>query len=316
MNRSNYYNYIEEKINTLATRINTRGKQNILDLNIHSENFYAFFLGELFQWELKNANSTSQNIEGIDLIDHTKKFVVQVSSTNTKAKVESSLNKDLINQYKNYTFKFISIANDADNLRGMIFSNPHGIKFDPLSDIIDKKSILGSILGMKIDDLRRIYDFIQKELGQSVDIIKLDTILASVINILAKENWDGVIKEQIIPFNIESKIDYNNLGKTKRIIDDYKIYHGRIEAIYDEYDSQGSNRSYAVLQFIQKYYIEELSLSDDTNIVFSNISKRIFKKVEESGNFIKIEIETLSLCVDILVVDAFIRCKIFENPNN
>lgn len=33
MNRTHYFNYIEEKLGTLAYRINLRGKINILDLN-------------------------------------------------------------------------------------------------------------------------------------------------------------------------------------------------------------------------------------------------------------------------------------------
>lgn len=41
MNRSTYFNYIEEKLGVLSFRINTRGKINLLDLNIYSETFFA-----------------------------------------------------------------------------------------------------------------------------------------------------------------------------------------------------------------------------------------------------------------------------------
>ena len=44
MNRTTYFNYIEEKLNINAVRIEARGKLNILDLNQHSENFYNDFL--------------------------------------------------------------------------------------------------------------------------------------------------------------------------------------------------------------------------------------------------------------------------------
>jgi len=43
MNRSLYFDYIDEKLNTHATRINSRGKLNILNLHNHSEHFYAYF---------------------------------------------------------------------------------------------------------------------------------------------------------------------------------------------------------------------------------------------------------------------------------
>ncbi len=138
MNRSDY---IVEKIDTLATRINSKGRLNILNLHVHSEDFYAFLLNELYGWQLKNANSSKQNVEGIDLIDHANKFIIQVSATNTKQKVESSLDKDLIKIHSTYTFKFISIANDADDLRKKTFDNPHGIKFNPQDDVVDKQRV-------------------------------------------------------------------------------------------------------------------------------------------------------------------------------
>jgi len=36
--------------------------------------------------------------------------------------------------------------------------------------------------------------------------------------------------------------------------------------------------------------------------------------VLESANFTRIPIDELEICINIIVVDAFIRCKIFENP--
>ena len=47
MNRSNYFNYIEEKLNILSYRIKSRGKINLLDLNIYSETFFAELMNHL-----------------------------------------------------------------------------------------------------------------------------------------------------------------------------------------------------------------------------------------------------------------------------
>ena len=57
MNRLNNFNYIEDKLNYLAYRIESRGGLNLLELNLHSENFYLHFLNLLFDWDLKNLNS-------------------------------------------------------------------------------------------------------------------------------------------------------------------------------------------------------------------------------------------------------------------
>ena len=70
MNRTSYFDYIEEKLHILAFRIENRNKLNLLELNIHSENFFAFLCNIIFNLELENLNYSHQNIDGIDLIDH------------------------------------------------------------------------------------------------------------------------------------------------------------------------------------------------------------------------------------------------------
>ena len=54
MNRSQYFNYIEDKIDYLSYRISKRGKINLLDLNIYSETFFAEMINMLLKFDLKN----------------------------------------------------------------------------------------------------------------------------------------------------------------------------------------------------------------------------------------------------------------------
>lgn len=315
MNRPNYFNVIEERLNLLALRIISRGKLNILDYHGHSENFYQYFLNEVYCWTVTNENDNKQNVEAIDLIDHTNKFVIQVSSTASKQKIESSLSKDSIKTYTGYNFKFISIARDADDLRKDTFKNPHGINFTPSTDIIDKNSILSKIRGLHIDDQERIYYFVKKELVMEIDPMKLESNLAVVINILSKEDWDK--KEpvaEINSFEIERKISHNNLNAAKIIIDDYMVHYGRVDKIYTEFDSQGSNKSKSVLSTIRQEYAKAKSSLTDDQLFFDVISK-VERKVLNSSNYTSIPFDELELCTNILVVDTFIRCKIFENPD-
>lgn len=314
MNRTEYYNYIDEKLHVLAHRIITGGKLNMLSLHMHSENFYLHFFNLLYDYVLENLNQILQNVEAIDLVDHTNKIVMQVSSTNTKQKIESALEKNIIQEYSNYTFKFISIAKDASNLRKNTFNNPNSIDFNPSEDIYDITSILNKILVDDIDKQKAIYKFIQKELGNEVDIVKLDSNLASVINILAKEKWDETNEYDLInSFEIDRKIDYNDLDSAKGIIEEYSLYYGRVDAKYSEFDSLGNNKSNSVLATIKREYLKLKNKENADNVFFSVINT-VKNKILESANFAQIPIDELELCVDILVVDAFIRCKIFKNP--
>lgn len=315
MNRAHYFNYIEEKLSNLATRIELRGKLNILDLNMHSENFYQEFFNLLFSWNLTNLNAVKQNVEAIDLIDPVNKIVIQVSSTATKQKIESSLSKDL-SAYKDYAFKFISISKDASSLRSQPIKNPHGLKFDSASDIHDVKSILNFIVGLGIDEQRSLFLFIKKELGSEIDLSKIESNLATIISILAKENWaQGILSTEVNPYEVDRKISHNNLNVTKYIIEDYSVHYGRVDQIYSEFSKQGVNKSISVLGAIRSVYSEnKILLADDA--LFFKVIEEVLYRIQESANYQPIALEELELCVNILVVDAFIRCKIFENPTN
>lgn len=316
MNRPNYFNAIEERLNLLALRIISRGRLNILDFHGHSENFYQYFLNELYGWTVANENDNKQNVEAIDLIDHSNKFIIQVSATASKQKIESSLSKDSIKNYKGYTFKFVSTATDADDLRKKTFANPHGISFTPSTDIIDKNSILSKIRGLLPDDQKRIYEFVKKELVPEIDPMKLEYNLASIINILSKEDWDkSEPVSEINSYEIDRKISHNNLNAAKAIINDYTVHYGRVDKIYSEFDSQGSNKSSSVLSTIRREYSKAKNTLTDDQLFFEVISK-VEEKVLNSSNYSSIPVDELELCVNILVVDAFIRCKIFENPDN
>jgi len=310
MNRSPYFNFIEEKLCHLATRIEVRGHLNILDLNLHSENFYLHFLNLLFDWKLKNLNVVDPNAQAIDLIDTTNKIVVQVSAIATKQKVESALTK----KYKGYSFKFISISKDASDLRTKFFSNPNELKFSPDKDIFDVPSLLKLINVMNIDQMKDVYEFLKKELKSEPDPEKVESNLTTIIKILSKEDWrQDPLDFESIPYDIEAKILYNQLNTARVFIEAYAVHYPRIDKIYSDFDRQGANKSLSILDGIRTEYIKLGSVySPDQRFLL--IIEKIIQKIRESANYTPMPEEELELSVQILVVDAFIRCKIFKNP--
>ncbi len=297
----------------LARRIETRGKLNILDFHLHSEPFYQHFFNLLFGWNLINLNTVKQNVEAIDLLDASEKIIIQVSATATVQKVESALTKDL-SAYSCYRFKFISISKPADELRKKMFNNPHNLSFTPATDIYDIVSILREVNALQIDPLKRIYEFIKKELGEEISSQNVETNLATIINILAKEDLNHIQQEMtILPYDVEKKIDINQLDAVRSIIDDYTIHYGRLDKIYSVFDSQGSNKSLSVFNVIRRQYVNNVGeMSADK--LFLAVIDGVIEVIQFSKNFEFLPLDELELCASILVVDAFIRCKIFKNP--
>lgn len=315
MNRSNYFNYIEEKLNILSYRIKSRGKINLLDLNIYSETFFAELMNRLLGYELKNINVIRQNTEGIDLVDNKNRVIVQVSSTSSKQKIENSLAKKILEDYSGFCFKFIAISGDVDKLRAQAFTNPYKVIFSPSNDIYDIKSLLNIVLNMQISSQRGLYEFLKDELGSFVDIVKVDSNLASIINILSQEDLSGIVDSpEINSFEILRKIEFNDLLTVQPTIDDYKIYYSRLDEKYKEFDKQGANKSLSVLAVIRKQYIKLLGENVEPYEMFFSIIDNLIELIMNSKNYVEIPYEELEMCVSILVVDTFIRCKIFKNP--
>lgn len=311
MNRSRYFNYIEEKLNLLGQRIHARGKLNILDLNIQAEVFYMFLFNHIYGYSLKNANESKSNYAAIDLIDTTNKIVIQVSATASFSKIQSSLTEDLVS----YQFKFISLVKDASSLKTKVFDIPNTLAFTPKDDIYDIPTILQDILYLDIDKQKNLYHFIEKELGNKDKGVNLESNLTIVINTLAKENLSEVSSEiDLTEFKIDSKIQFNNLHKARGIIEDYKVHYHRLNRIYSEFDQCGVNKSFSILQNLQSIYRKNSDISSPDQLFFQIIDD-VQEKIISSSNFVEMPIDELDLAINILVVDAFVRCKIFENPN-
>lgn len=313
MNRSNYFDLIEERLSFLAYRIEVRGGLNILDLHLHSENFYLHFLNLLFDWKLQNLNIERQNAAGIDLIDAARSIIVQVSATATKQKIESALAKNL-SIYRDYSFKFISICKDANELRTKTFTNPWNLRFSPAADIFDVQSLLKLISTMTIDRQKEVWEFLKSELKREPDPEKVEYNLTAIIKILSAENWSqNAPAFETVPYDIEAKISYNQLDTARDSIDNYKIHYSRIDKIYSNFDKQGVNKSLSILNGIHTEYATLGSVGSPDQRFFVIIEK-VVEKIRGSANYTPIPEDELKLCVQILVVDAFIRCKIFKNP--
>jgi len=315
MNRSKYFDYIDRELTALSSRIQTRGRVNLLDLHIHSENFFAGLMNILLHVNLKNINAICQNTEGIDLIDENNKIIAQVSSTCTKQKIETSLVKSILNDYTDFRFLFIAITGDATKLRNSTFRNPYNVKFLPNKDIYDIAFILEKVLYAPINDQRTLFEFIKSELGRDIDMVKVDTNLASIINILSKENFNlSQDQPNINSFEILRKIEFNDLLKVQPTIEDYKIFYRKLDEKYREFDKLGSNRSLSVFSVLKRFYIQRAMKSHEPYEIFYSIIDDVVELITKSNNYIDIPYEELEMCASILVVDAFIRCKIFKNP--
>jgi len=162
--------------------------------------------------------------------------------------------------------------------------------------------------------MRAVSEFLKKELRSDPDPKKIESNLAAIIKLLAREDWSkGAPVFEIVPYDIEAKISYNQLNSARVLIDDYKVHHTRIRKIYEDFDKQGANKSLSVLNGIRTEFLN-LGPVGSPDQYFTSLIERVCRKIRASSNYTHMPDEELVLSVQILVVDAFIRCKIFKNP--
>lgn len=190
---------------------------------------------------------------------------------------------------------------------------PHRVLFNPKTDILDIHFIADRIKGMTdIEKVATIAMYVRNNIRHDTpSSVQLTSGLNDIICLLAKDSLNEGDFDTA-DFEIKAKISFNNLSiYAKDIIDQYKIYYVNVQEIYKEYARQGKTKSMAVLQKLHKIYISLKTLASG-DALFMAIEKEIIKQIDHSNN--KLTEEQLEMFVDILMVHAFIECKIFEKP--
>ncbi|MDP3333079.1 MAG: SMEK domain-containing protein [Methylococcaceae bacterium] len=241
MNRSTYFNFIEEKLSSLATSIESRGKLNLLDSHIHAEMFYRDFFNLLFDWNLEKTEN--HNEPGIDLVYKTNNIVVSVSAKANKEKIESSLEK-IDSSYSGCSFKFISISKEANKLKTKTYLNPHNLKFSPSEDIYDVDALLKLILVMQIDHQRQVYEFLKKELDNETTPERLKPIERLKNYLQDRNNWKIIEEGSSLTFHYEQFPEFT-------IVENVDFYEKYEEPWILEFRNK---RDSSQLEYLVKYH--------------------------------------------------------------
>ena len=150
---------------------------------------------------------------------------------------------------------------------------------------------------------------------------KLPSYFQQIVSAIANKGLmdDDTIISDPTPYEISKKIAYNNLCKNRCVVEDYNIYSNGLHAIYDELEEFGTIKKNVVLSRIRNFYlkakgeytngtIEDIRLKSDK--IFDTVVDRVCELVKDT----QIDDSELSLAVEIVVVDAFIDCKVLEKP--
>jgi hypothetical protein len=124
-------------------------------------------------------------------------------------------------------------------------------------------------------------------------------------------------------FKIEEKIKHNDIKRNKALIDEYKVFYTKVNSLYQTLEEQGSFKKENLLRNIRRVYlkIKGKYVGNDTNPmriirdnadnIIEDVQDELLVMAEKKTTGCS---EDISFGVTLIMVDAFMRCKILEEP--
>lgn len=162
--------------------------------------------------------------------------------------------------------------------------------------------------------------------GKMIYKLRKSSVLKEAVYSIADIELGGEIAsgEDMSSFDISNKISYNNLRRNRYTVNEYKVFYPKINSIYDELESAGSFRKEKLLRNIKSIYLkakgkyiepddDELQkLRDHADDIFEEVEDILYNSLVNDND--SILVEDLAFGISVIMVDAFMRCKILERP--
>jgi len=339
LERNKLLNSINKKLSIWAVELELDSSVNKHDNAITSENIVAKLLNCIYELNLENINEEKLNSAGVDLIDKRNHYLVQVTTTSlNKAKTQktySGISDVLRNDYRLIIFSLVKetphwskSSHKLDirkNIKNGILNNVN-VTFDPESSYLDLKMIneklnlSAEITNTQLTSVLGILD----EAVSGNDISEDPLILEQIISELAKKNiqLNGNRTIQNTTFEIQDKIDYNELSEMTDYILDRSSMSYIFDSIYQSFRLQGKQADETVFDILAQLFLfdDDVSAAHSPIKKFGKLINALTQYLEENGtgffnsNNQQLGHDELLKLNAYIVVDAFNRCKIFKKP--
>lgn len=152
----------------------------------------------------------------------------------------------------------------------------------------------------------------------------LNLVISTLIDIDLDDDDEASLSAKDA-FQINDKIKFNSIKRNKAIIEEYKVFNGKLNSIYQTLESENSFKIEKLFRNIKNIYLKTKGKyvldSEDPMAVIQKHADDIFEDIEDeltklaNENDVKNSFsDDISFAISVIMVDAFMRCKILEEP--
>jgi hypothetical protein len=206
---------ISRTLSILMCDMKLHQSMNNLSININAEDFFCNVFNFLWSGkDFRNANSASSSEHYIDLVDHTAKHVIQVTSTTSKEKIDNSLKILNKQNFLQYVFEIYYLLDKPKNLRPATieqYKKEYGIENiqDHLKDFTD---LINDLKVLPDDSLTNIYTKFFKGIEEKyTDKISLQVVFEALVKGYKNNKQD--YSEDFKNTDLTEKIKLNDLNQ-------------------------------------------------------------------------------------------------------
>lgn len=307
-------NEIKGRLSLLCVMMSIHSADGMFSIHRVAENVFRDLLNIVYPDAFfVNANLAQPNAPGLDLVSHNKKMIVQVTTENTKKKIEKTIEKCDLEKYKGYRLVILLVVERKIAVRCLTKKVSY-LKFTLKEDVWDIKTISRLLGNLSVDDLERAKLLLEKSVGFSPPCDENESALEQIIQIFSKEDrHDDADDEVGLPFGIDKKINHNALDMRYSLISDRFGSSAVVNRVYERYEQEGENKRKSVIGAIRREY---LLLADEIRGVdlYDKLLDNIVNRISYATGLLEIKREDVIRYCELLMVDAFVKCKIFKKP--
>lgn len=236
------------------------------------------------------------------------------------------------------------IARDGETIVSKIChieaASENGPRFNPKMDDEDRRHFNNLIL--LCDECHNIIDNPENEekypvellqswkkthetISQQSILVNKPRLINQAINGIAELDIEETNEDldNLTPYNISDKISYNSIKRNRSLIEEYGKYYTKVNTLYSELEKQGSFKKEKLLRNIKQLYIRAKgkyvldgvdkmkSIQDNADNIIEDVENSILENIDSNIS----EKDDIAFAVPIIMVDAFMRCKILEKPD-